>query len=266
MFKKFLKMGNSGSALEDGQTSAERTDAHNAANFQHFDHAFKGELHTAAGSTFIDQFGECTYAARQVQVLCKGSSFEIIEDVGISLRRNIIINYKQITALSWDHANSEVKIEISESDFVILTMAISVEFEGELKLRLQGMASQNRGGKVPPTMYVGMFAGATKPKPFQRKRPNLSLLAPSKLPPLHDMRTLALQLHKGSYRPCPPGESRRMELATQHIYEGFNSFPLLCVRGSSVGNQWKYESILQVKEEMMIFRPLGANIGMYIYL
>ena len=82
------------------------------------------------------------------------------------------------------------------------------------------MASQNRGGKVPPTMYVGMFAGTTKPKPFQRKSPNLSLLAPSKLPPLHDMRTLALQLHKGSYRPCPTGESRRMELATQHIYEG----------------------------------------------
>ena len=137
-------------------------------------------------------------------------------------------------------------------------MAISVEFEGELKLRLKGMGS---GVRLPPTTYIGMFAGATKPKPFQRKRPNLSTLAPSKLPPLHDMRSLAMQLHKGSYKPCPPGESRRMELATQHIYEGFNSFPLLFVRGHSVQNQWRHDSILQIKEEMLVFRPLGANIG-----
>ena len=27
------------------------------------------------------------------------------------------------------------------------------------------------------------------------------------------------QLHKGSYRPCPPGDSRRLALAIQHIFE-----------------------------------------------
>ena len=64
----------------------------------------------------------------------------------------------QITALSWDHANSEVKIEISDDELVILTMAVSVEFEGELKLRLSGMQCI-KGFKIPPTMYVGMFAG-----------------------------------------------------------------------------------------------------------
>ena len=37
-------------------------------------------------------------------------------------------------------------------------MAVSVEFEGELKLRLSGMQSI-KGFKIPPTMYVGMFAG-----------------------------------------------------------------------------------------------------------
>ena len=167
----------------------------------------------------------------------------------------------QITALSWDHANSEVKIEISDDELVILTMAVSVEFEGELKLRLGSVATAGKGFKMPTTMYVGMFAGATKPKPFQRKRPNLSKLAPSKLPHLHDMRSLALQLHKGSYRPCPPGESRRMELATQHIYEGYNSFPLLSVRGHNVQNMWRPESSLQIKEEMIVFRPMGANVG-----
>jgi hypothetical protein len=163
----------------------------------------------------------------------------------------------QITALSWDHANSEVKIEIGNDELVILTMLVSVEFEGELKLRL----GADKKIKPPVVMYVGMFAGATKPKPFQRKRPNLSVLAPSKLPPLHDMRSLAMQLHKGSYKPCPPGESRRMELATQHIYEGFNSFPLLSVKGHSVELQWRYDSVLQIKEEMLVFRPLGPTIG-----
>ena len=50
-------------------------------------------------------------------------------------------------------------------------MAVSVEFEGELKLRIGSMADGNERTFKPPTiMYVGMFAGATKPKPFQRKK------------------------------------------------------------------------------------------------
>ena len=74
-------------------------------------------------------------------------------------------------ALSWDHANSEVKIEISDTDLVILTMAVSVEFEGELRLRISSVADPlDRTYKAPTIMYVGMFAGATKPKPFQRKK------------------------------------------------------------------------------------------------
>ena len=103
----------------------------------------------------------------------------------------------------------------AEEQFVILTMAISVELEGELKLRLNGLATATKGLKIPPSLYVGMFAGATKPKPFQRKRPNLSYLPSAKLPSLNDMRGMALKLHKGSYRPCPPGESRRLALAIQ---------------------------------------------------
>lgn len=105
-------------------------------------------------------------------------------------------------------------------------MAISVELEGELKLRL---ASACKGNKPPNTLYVGMFAGATKPKPFQRKRPNLSHLHSSKLPPLPEMRSLAIELNKGAYKPCPNGESRRMKLAVDHIFEGFNSFQLVQV-------------------------------------
>lgn len=144
---------------------------------------------------------------------------------------------------------------------MILTLANSIEFEGELKLRLQGIAATVPGAKIPTTMYIGMFAGASKPKPFQRKRPNLSQLLAGKLPPLNDMRKDALQLNKGSYKPCPPGESRRIELALQHIYEGFNTFHILRVRGPpGVSNQWRPEAVLQLKDEMLVFKPMGSQV------
>lgn len=138
-------------------------------------------------------------------------------------------------------------------------MANSIELENELKLRFVSM----RGIKPPPTMYIGMFAGDTKPKPFQRKRPNLSNLPNGKLPSLHDMRTLALQLQKGSYRPCPPGSSRRIDLALQHIYEGCNTFALLNVKGSpGIANQWRFESIIEITDDKIVFKPNGLlNAG-----
>lgn len=95
----------------------------------------------------------------------------------------------------------------------------SIEFEGEIKERLYSYSISDRSFKIPTPTYIGMFAGATKPKPFQRKRPNLSRLPPGKLPSLQEMRSIATELHKGSYRPCSSGSSRRMDLALQHIYE-----------------------------------------------
>jgi hypothetical protein len=146
-----------------------------------------------------------------------------------------------------------------QESFVILTMANSVEFEGELKLRFSGMVLNSRGARLPATMYVGVFAGATKPKPFQRKRPNLSKLPAGKLPSLTVMRNMALDLHRGSYRPCPQGQSRRVDIALQHIYEGVNTFRLLTVRGaSSIQNQWRSDSTLVVSDECLYFRPRGT--------
>lgn len=98
-------------------------------------------------------------------------------------------------------------------------MGNSIEFEGEIKERLYALSLSDRSVKIPSPTYIGMFAGATKPKPFQRKRPNLSRLPPGKLPTLQEMRTIANELHKGSYKPCSHGNSRRMDLALQHIYE-----------------------------------------------
>lgn len=134
-------------------------------------------------------------------------------------------------------------------------MSNTIELEGELKLRLS-----QPGVRPPVTMYVGMFAGESKPKPFQRKRPNLSKLPQGKLPLLHDMRMQALQLHNGSYRPCAPGVSRRLELAVQHIHDGHNNFGIIRIRGvSSISNQWRPESLLQLKDDMISFRPGGLS-------
>ena len=139
--------------------------------------------------------------------------------------------------------------------FVIFKMANTIELEGELKLRTSAP-----GMFPPPVMYVGMFAGESKPKPFQRKRPNLSKLPVGKLPGLMDMRSQALELHRGSYRPCPSGVSRRLDLAVQHIHEGFNTFNLVRVRGvPSIANQYRPESVVQIKEEAWVFKPFGAN-------
>jgi hypothetical protein len=181
----------------------------------------------------------------------------------------LLVYAHQITAISWDHANSEVKLVFKSSEdraeaaasenFLILTLGNTIEFEGEMKLRISSMVASTRGAKVPTTMYVGVFAGATKPKPFQRKRPNLSRLPAGKLPSLQVMRNLALDLHRGSYKPCPQGSSRRVDIALQHIYDGFNTFPLLGVRGpSSISNQWRNDSTLVIADECLMFKPRGS--------
>lgn len=167
----------------------------------------------------------------------------------------------QMTSIAWDHANSEVKMSFRADDnYVIITLQNSVEFEGEMKLRLSAAASSHRGMKIPSPMYIGMFAGAHKPKPFQRKRPNLSYIPASKLPTLHDMRNTALDLHRGSYRPCPQGESRRLQIALQHIYEGYNTFALINVRGASnIANQFRGGSVLLITDDCLVFKPRGEH-------
>ena len=175
------------------------------------------------------------------------------------------LHYSLITGLSWDHGSSEVKFDLKKADedeeetnaFVIFTMANSVEFEGEVKLRLSGLAASMRGFKVPSPMYIGMFAGASKPKPFQRKRPNLSKLPTGKLPPLAEMRNLALELHRNNYYPCPQGESRRENIALQHIYEGCNTFSVTSARGMSVN--YRSDAIIVVSDESIVYRSRGGS-------
>ncbi len=143
---------------------------------------------------------------------------------------------------------------------MILHVPTSVELEHELKLRFTNMASSRQGVKIPPFMYVGMFAGSTKPKPFQRKRPNISKIPTGKLPQLQEMRSMAEKRHGGSYAPCPPGSSRRIDLAVQHIFEGYNTFPVTYVKGNiEYSNKWCLDSIFLVTEGKIVFHPTGMN-------
>jgi hypothetical protein len=90
-------MGNQGSALGDEPSTpgvAQR-------NLQHFDHSFKGELHTTHGMKFVDVFGECKFAKRPVSVICKASGIEILEEVGITSKKQCPVDYFLISGLSW---------------------------------------------------------------------------------------------------------------------------------------------------------------------
>lgn len=258
-------MGNQASSLSDEPFYGGR-------DLHHFDHSFKGELHTTNGNFLTSVLGEVIASNGPIQLICKGSSCEILDDAGLTARKSIEISYTQINEITWDHANSEVKLGINrdgEQNFVIFKMQNTIELEQELKLRFNSLAVLNRGIKVPFPAYIGMFAGAIKPKPFQRKRPNLSTLGIGKLPPLHDMRGDALILHRGSYKPCDQGASRRMALAMQHIHRGYNSFKIIDVRGppAIVDRFVSLKSLLFILDGMIAYRPNGesSDIGSVAY-
>ncbi len=136
----------------------------------------------------------------------------------------------------------------------------SIELESDLKSRFNFISVKMKSFKWPTMSYIGMFAGAQKPKPFQRKRPNLSSIPAGKLPTLSQMRETSLQLYKGSYAPCSPGESRRLEYAVQHIFEGCNYFDVTSIRGLEfVRKLWSYESIIIIKENAIVLKPNGRR-------
>lgn len=196
--------------------------------------------------------------------MCKPESLEFVED-SVRDKKQVDAKYDQVEEVGFDHSSGEIKFSMKkdaagESSQVIFQVPDSVEFERELRLRFTSMAQRNASLRIPTIGYVGMFAGATKPKPFQRKRPNISKIPTGKLPPLGEMRGSALDFHSGSYKPCPPGHSRRMDLAVQHIYDGYNTFPVTYVRGQvTLANQWRLESLLLITESKIVFRPTGIS-------
>ena len=65
-------------------------------NLQHFDHSFKGELHTSSGPAIAKVFGSCKGAKRPILVVCKGASMNIVEEVGITSRSQAELPYVQV--------------------------------------------------------------------------------------------------------------------------------------------------------------------------
>lgn len=65
-------------------------------NIDHFDHAFKGELHTSQGTYFSKTFGECKFAKRTINIVCKSGGMDLIEDVGLSARSQMELKYMNV--------------------------------------------------------------------------------------------------------------------------------------------------------------------------
>lgn len=155
---------------------------------------------------------------RLVTVHMMETELSMKETVGVTEQMVLRIPYRSIRVLTWDHASSSLKVahEVAtaaaavvnptkteggvvggesapsrhELVFISVRVENSIDLEDELKQRARGEAIRARkAGRAPqagPTsVYLGMFAGFTKPKPFQRKRPNLSFTVPEgKLPTL----------------------------------------------------------------------------------
>jgi len=122
-----------------------------------------------------------------------------------------------------------------KKQFIIFLVGNSIELEGNVKLRLKGL-SRKMGGtmRLPQSLYIGMFAGVTKPKPFQRKRASLTTDTSEQLPPLEAMRSWAIDSYQGSGRPLPTALSARRAIAIQHIYEGLVTFRIRAARGQGI--------------------------------
>jgi hypothetical protein len=230
-----------------------------ARQMLHFDHSFKGTIHTLHGKIFSSGLGgSCEFQSRPVQIECTSNFFTITEEKGLSDTTRLELTYADITAIEWDHSTSAVKISLEKQDtnenFAIFGLESSVQFEHEMKLRLSGMVHQNNQLSLPTFTYVGMFAGGSKPKPFQRKRPNLSKIPSGKLPSLEEMRSEAIKLHNKTYFPCSHGQSRRLDLAIEHIHTGQVDFSILSIRGPpDMTSRVCPESKLTMKDEGIQF-------------
>lgn len=57
--------------------------SNNARSLQHFDHTFKGSIHTIKGGPLQEAFGPCEFAQdRPIHISASAKSMEISEDQG----------------------------------------------------------------------------------------------------------------------------------------------------------------------------------------
>ena len=53
-----------------------------------------------------------------------------------------------------------------------------------------------------------------------------------------------------------------------YINKGYNSFGITRIRGSmsNISNQWRPEAVLQLKDDLISFRPSGVNGKYYLII
>ena len=218
------------------RASTARDEAAAAQSIGHFDHNYDAIL--------IDQSAGMVEPARErvpvpaavqrvlgdgryVELVMKFDTVQLMENQRTLLK----IPYHGIKTLEWDHSCSSVKITANAAggeSFVVVKVGNSLELESEAKLRIRGLSRQGSGQQLNLTFaYCGTYAGPTKPKPFQRKRANLSTRPQGKLPPQALMRDLAIARHTGSGAPTRANGSKRIVLALQHIHTGGVTFAVL---------------------------------------
>ena len=229
------------------QSSAQKDDKLAAANIGHFDHSYEALLITAspgmvpeplAGApprppAIAKKLGD---EGRFVELVMKFDTVQLCEVTNAATgekRTLCLIPYGSLKSLEWDHSCSSVKMvtggrEAGLETFAVVKVHNSLELENEAKLRLRGLSRASNAAPVSITFgYCGVYAGPTKPKPFQRKRANLSTREQGKLPPLALMRDLALARHLGSGAPTRANGSKRLVHALEHIHKGGNTFAVM---------------------------------------
>ena len=139
----------------------------------------------------------------------------------------------------------------ADEQFVILAVSNSTELEQNVSLRIQASRHAYNITTAPPSVsYMGIFSGADKPKPFQRKRASLAMDASDKLPSPQVMRRLSMQTTRNRRTGI------RRALALQHIHEGHNYFRVQSSSGEQCFLVVDYEGLQLVHDPNA--RPMRA--------
>ncbi|GMI15081.1 hypothetical protein TrLO_g4140 [Triparma laevis f. longispina] len=235
-----------------GKPKRQNLDDNAAGLIAHFEHSYDARLVDYSPESICPAPEESSHednnvklpkSGRVCELTLSGDNMSCSEHVGTRIgdmreRPVIKMDWVEMAEIAWDHQQSQVRFKANapdgsdETHTVIFMVANSLEFEANIKLRLKGIGTRQRGAfRLPSTSYIGMFAGVTKPKPFQRKRASLTTDTNEQLPPLDEMRTIALESYRGSGKPMMTENSARRALAIEHIYDGKCTFHVQTASG-----------------------------------
>ena len=131
----------------------------------------------------------------------------------------------------------------SDNSLMVLEVNDSASLQKDIEARMSEADYPERNG--PGILYVGVYIGSKKPKPFERKRPSLTNVVDESVAKRVDMRNEMVRFHKGSVRVCTRNGSRRLELALECLLNGRNIFKVLNIEGNC-SSEWTIDSVLSI--------------------